>query len=78
MNVLIIKWKAEKKRYEDAAFDAALLILLSWVFSGSYGGLVVATISSAIISLYLIASPPKFFLGNLKDILSDKIDGKPV
>ncbi len=78
MNILIIKWKAEKKRYEDAIFDAAILVLLSWVFSGSYGGLVVATISSAIISLYLIASPPKFFIGSLKGILSDELDGKPV
>jgi hypothetical protein len=78
MNVLIIKWKLEKKRYEDAGFDAAILVLLSLVFSGTYGGLVVATIASAIISLYLIASPPKFAIGSLKDILSDKIDGKPV
>jgi len=73
MNVLVIKWKLEKKRYEDAIFDGGILFGLSYVFGGSYGGLVVATISSAIISIYLIASPPKFFMGHLKDILSDKI-----
>jgi hypothetical protein len=78
MNVLIIKWKVEKKRYEDAIFDGAVLIGLSLVFSGTYGGLVVATIASAIISLFLIASPPKFVIGGVKNIFSDEIDGKPV
>jgi len=73
MNVLIIKWKLEKKRYEDAILDGAILFGLAYVFGGSYGGLIVATISSAIISIYLIASPPKFFFGQLKEILSDKV-----
>ena len=60
-NVLVIKIKLERLRYEDAAFDAILLILLSLVFGGTYAGMVVATISSAIISVYFMASPPKFF-----------------
>lgn len=64
-NILIIKTKLEKKRYEDAALDAGVLILLSLVFRGSYGGLVVATISSAIISLMFLWNPPKFFSNQL-------------
>ena len=50
-NILIIKRKLELKRFEDGAMDAVILITLAGVFGGSYGGLVVATISSAIISV---------------------------
>lgn len=60
-NLLIIKVKTEKKRYEDAIFDAAMMILLAFLFGGSYGGMVVAMIASMIISLWLLVSPPKFF-----------------
>lgn len=60
-NILIIKIKVEKRRYEDALFDGAILIALSMVFGGTYGGMVVATITSAIISVYFMASPPLFF-----------------
>ena len=62
-NLLIIKHKFETARYEDGIFDLSLLIILASVFANSFGGLVVATISSAIISLYLLASPPSFFSG---------------
>ena len=60
-NLLIIKYKLEHKRYEDGLTDLAILATLTLVFGGSYGGLVVATITSAMISLYFLASPPKFF-----------------
>lgn len=67
-NLLIIYWKLEKKRYEDAAVDFSLLFALTKVFEGSYGGLVCATISSAIISVYLIAHPPTFTKGMYEKI----------
>lgn len=74
-NILVIKIKLERLRYEDAAFDAILLILLSLVFGGTYAGMVVATISSAIISVYFMASPPKFFsklsLNRLRKAMDD-------
>lgn len=63
LNLIIIKIKMDKKRYEDGIFDLLLLILITVVFSGTYGGLVVGTIGSMFISLYLFASPPKFFTG---------------
>ena len=59
-NALIIKWKVEKSRYEDAALDVAILIVFVSIFSGSMGGAVIATISSFIVSIYLLMSPPKF------------------
>jgi hypothetical protein len=52
--------KFEQKRWEDASLDLGLLILVTLVFGGSYAGLVVGTISSMIISIYLYASPPTF------------------
>jgi uncharacterized membrane protein len=60
-NLLIIKHKLEKHRYEDGITDLVILAVLTVVFGGSYGGLVVATITSAIISLYFLANPPHFF-----------------
>lgn len=58
-NFLIIKAKLEHNRFADACLDAALLVGISLLFSGSYGGLVVATVASAIISIYLYFSPPQ-------------------
>jgi len=60
MNFIIIKWKIEHKRYEDAALDSIVLFILASLFSGSLGGLIIATITSFIVSIYLLASPPKF------------------
>jgi len=60
-NALIIKWKVEKGRYEDAFIDVGILVVLASLFSGSMGGMVIATISSFIVSIYLLFSPPKFF-----------------
>jgi hypothetical protein len=70
-NFLVIKWKLEKHRYEDAALDFAILAILASVFGGSLGGMVIATIASFIVSLYLIASPPKFL--NSIDIDKDNL-----
>ena len=59
-NLMVIKWKYEKARYADATMDAACLFIVTTVFSGTYGSLVVGTIASAIISIYLYVFPPKF------------------
>ncbi len=63
LNIIAIKIKFEKGRTEDGIFDCILLILVTIVFGGSYAGLVVGTIASLFISLYLYASPPTFFSG---------------
>jgi len=59
-NFLIIKTKVEKKRYEDAAFDAFTLFALTVMFGGTLGGMIIATIGSFITSLWLLKYPPKF------------------
>ena len=69
-NLMIIKWKLEHKRWADAVLDVFLLVILGFLFAGTFSGLVVATISSAFISLFLIAFPPKLpnFANTLKTI----------
>lgn len=62
-NFIILKWKFEHERYADLAFDVATLCAISWLFSGTLGGMIVGMIASALISLYLIAFPPKFLQG---------------
>lgn len=59
-NLLVIKAKFARKRYEDGTFDLVFMLTVVVLFSGSYGGMVVAMIASLAISLYLFASPPSF------------------
>jgi len=59
-NFLIIKWKIEKKRYEDAFFDVIILMILAASLQGSLGGMVITSLSSFFISIYFLISPPRF------------------
>ena len=59
-NVVIIIHKLNKKRYVNGVIDGLLLIAVMILFSGSYGALVVGTIASALISIYLNFVPLKF------------------
>lgn len=59
-NIAFIKWKFDRARYADASLDLFLLVIVMLLFSGSYGALVVGTIASALVSLFLYFSPPKF------------------
>ena len=58
-NIAVIKWKYDKARYADALLDFVCLVAVSILFSGSYAALVVGTIASALVSIYLLVSPPK-------------------
>ncbi len=57
-NIIFILFKYERKRYSDATLDFILLIAVTVIFSGSYGALVVGTIASLVVSIYLYANPP--------------------
>ena len=61
INMIVIISKVKRKRYEDAVFDVTLLVIVATLFSGSYGGMVVAMIASMTISIYLYSYPPMFF-----------------
>lgn len=72
-NLIVVKMKLERKRYEDAFFDLGLMIVLAYMFSGSYGGTVVAMVASLAISLYLFVSPPKF-TGKVMGAVKQELD----
>ena len=59
LNLFAIKWKVENERFADAGLDAAILVLIGWLFSSSIAGLMIGTIASSLMSLYLLISPPK-------------------
>lgn len=72
-NMLIIKYKLERKRFADAILDLFLMVVLGWLFKGTYAGMVVAMVASMSISLFLLASPPKF-TGKLFDKVKDEFE----
>lgn len=61
-NFIFIMFKYEQGRLLDASLDAILLTLVTIVFMGSYAGLVVGTVASLLISIYLYYKPPKIKL----------------
>lgn len=72
-NILVIKFKIERKRYADGIFDAICLILLAGVLGNTLGGLIIGTIASAVISISLFFSPPKF-TNTYFDIVKEKLN----
>jgi len=59
-NFIFFKFKFEKERYGDVALDIASLVALSWMFGGTFGGMVVAMWAGAMISIYLYYNPPSW------------------
>lgn len=59
-NIIVLRFKYNKGRYADMLVDAGILVSLSLIFGGTYSGMVVSTVASALISLYLYMFPPKF------------------
>lgn len=67
-NIIFILFKYEKKRYTDCTLDFILLVLVTMVFSKSYGALVVGTVASLMISIYLYIKPPKLVQIDIEDL----------
>lgn len=59
-NFIIIVWKFKKQRWLDAVIDTTIMALICILFSGTISGLSIGMVGSAICSLYLLVSPPKF------------------
>jgi len=57
-NFIILKIKAEQNRWADLLFDIFVLSVLSFLFSGTLGGLTIAMVSSFVVSVYLYFYPP--------------------
>jgi hypothetical protein len=60
INFAVIKWKLEKERFLDVAVDGGVLAIISYLFMGTATGLAISMGASALMSLYLLAFPPKF------------------
>jgi len=59
-NFAVIIAKLNRARYADAGVDVLSLFFLNAMFAGSFGGAVVATVASAVMSLYLFFTPLTF------------------
>jgi len=57
-NFLILKYKIERSRYIDALYDLVAILILSSIFAGTLGGMIIAMTASLVISLYLLKFPP--------------------
>ena len=60
LNFGLLKWKADKERYADLAVDIATLAALTYLFGGTMGGMIIALVAGAMMSIFLLISPPKF------------------
>ena len=67
LNFMLLKWKLDHERYMDFGVDLIVLIAISYLFAGTMSGMAVGLIAGALMSLYLLVSPPKFtFMGDIK------------
>ena len=56
-NLIILHIKFKKERYQDMAIDVAVFISLGAILGGSVTGFSVATVTSALVSAYLLTQP---------------------
>lgn len=59
-NVIIVVVKFKSKQYANGFLDIGVFTILTLILGSTLGGMVIATISSAIFSLYLLISPVRF------------------
>lgn len=59
-NLIIVLRKAQAGQYMNALIDGTLLALVAVFFSVSTAALIIGTIGSLVVSLYLIKYPIKF------------------
>ena len=56
-NIYILHIKYKRERYQDMFIDLTVFILLGMVLSGTFIGFAVATVTSTLVSLYLLTQP---------------------
>lgn len=62
-NIAIIIFKLNRNRVPEAVLDGILLAGVMYLFKGSFNALVVGTVASALVSIYLLIFRPKFIEG---------------
>jgi len=58
-NFAILKIKFDNGQYLNFLLDIVVFMILSAMLMGTLGGMVIATVASAIFSLFLLISPVK-------------------
>ena len=56
-NLIILHIKYKRERYPDMAIDIVVFIILGSILGGSVTGFSVATVTSVLISAYLLTQP---------------------
>ena len=56
-NIIILHLKYKRKRYADLTIDVIIFLLLGSILGGTVTGFAVATVTSALLSAYLLAQP---------------------
>ena len=56
-NIVVIYWKIKRGNAPNALLDFVILAILTYIFGGSTAGLAIATITSALFSIYLFFDP---------------------
>ena len=56
-NILVILWKLEHRNKTEALLDAGLLALVMYIAGGTLTGMLVGTIASVVVSVYLLLNP---------------------
>ena len=67
LNFIILRIKIDKRRFTDTFVDLAVMLFLTYLFNGTYKGMIVAMVSGFIFSVYLY-----FYPVSLKDYLKWK------
>jgi len=74
-NLMVIKYKIEHKRFSDGIMDLSMLILIGIFFSSSTEALMIGTMASAFISIFLYFNPPKFqFPIGSQNVIKEQFD----
>jgi uncharacterized protein (DUF983 family) len=68
-NFIWLKFKFDHQRYGDMALDVIIMVLLSFMFTGTASGLAIAMVGGFIISVYLYYSPPRLPEPKEEDII---------
>jgi len=61
-NIVVIYIKLKHNQVQNAIVDFAVLAILAYVFGSTVSGLAIATITSALFSIYLFFDPPQINL----------------
>lgn len=71
LNVIVILHKFRKLRIFDATLDLSIMAVLGFMFVGTITGLSIASIASALTSVYLWRYPIKIIdIDKIKDLLN--------